>query len=468
MRHWRPLTLVLALLSGCSKPGHRPPPPPEEPPPAPCARTALRVGPAPSQDDTGMLEQAPGDRALFFIAEPGTALWTSTGSRKPGCCAVRDFPPGPTAMGPTELTRVGDTGFFAAEDPEHGRELWVSDGTAEGMRMVKDLWPGTTGSEPQSLFESGGRLYFAASDPEHGRELWRSDGTPEGTVLLQDLDPGAEGASPDRMTRGGEGALYFVAHFQGLTTALMRSHGGSQAFELTRVPAEGGILEPLPPAGRRLFFVMGHLHDPRVHLMVTEGATPALVGEFAQVHGAAALGGQLYFSATTGDAGTDTELWRSDGTPDGTQRVKDIQPGEAGSRPEELTVLGSRLFFTADDGMHGRELWVSDGTDAGTHLFVDLAPGADSAAPEALAALQGHLFFSAETPGHGREPWMSGGTPKGTVALDELAPGDRASDPKGFVLAAGEVFFTAGDGTGTRALWALPMRPEGPCGTPPK
>ncbi|MCP3138357.1 ELWxxDGT repeat protein [Pyxidicoccus xibeiensis] len=466
MRHWRPLTLVLALLSGCATPG--PQPPPQEPPPAPCGRTALRVGPAPAQSDTGTLEVAPGDRALFFIAEPGTSLWATTGTRKPGCCVVRDFPPGPTGMGPAEPIPVGDRVFFAAEDPEHGRELWVSDGTAEGTRQVKDLWPGTTGSEPQSLFESGGRLYFAASDPEHGRELWRSDGTPEGTVLVQDFDPGAEGTSPDRMTRGEEGALYFLAHLQGLSTVLMRSNEGARAVELSRVPAEGGILDPLAPVGRRLFFVMGHLHDPMVHLMVTDGGAPVLVGEFAQVHGGVALGGQLYFSATSGHEGTDAELWRSDGTREGTRRVKDLRPGEAGSLPGDFTVLGSRLFFTADDGTHGRELWVSDGTDAGTHLFADLAPGAASAAPEALTALQGHLFFSAETPGRGREAWVSNGTARGTVALDELAPGDRASDPKGFVHAAGEVFFTAGDGTGARALWALPVRPEGPCGTSPK
>ncbi|MFP2904126.1 ELWxxDGT repeat protein [Pyxidicoccus sp. 3LFB2] len=477
MRSWRPLSVVLALLTGCSTSGGSKPPPGNPPPPppgnggpsVPCGRTASRLGPAPSPSDTGSPQMVPGAGALFFIAEAGATgegIWASSGPQGPAACLVRDFPPGPTGQGPSEPTRVGDAVFFAAEDPEHGRELWVSNGRAAGTRRVKDLWPGPTGSEPQSLFESGGLLYFAASDPEHGRELWRSDGTPEGTVLVQDLDPGAEGTSPDRMTRGADGALYFLAHFRGLSTVLMRSAGGSAAVELEKVPSEGGILEPLTTVDRRLFYIMGHLHDPTVHLMATDGSAPVLVGEFGTVREAVALGGQLYFSATTGAAGTDAELWRSDGTAQGTQRVKDLRTGEAGSLPGDLTVLGSRLFFVADDGVHGRELWVSDGTDAGTRLFADLVPGAGSAAPEALTPIQGHLFFSAETPERGREPWMSDGTPAGMVPLDELAPEARASDPRGFTRAGGEVFFTADDGSGTRGLWALPLRPRGQCPGP--
>ena len=31
---------------------------------------------------------------------------------------------------------------FAAYDPDHGRELWITDGTAKGTKMIKDITPG--------------------------------------------------------------------------------------------------------------------------------------------------------------------------------------------------------------------------------------------------------------------------------------------------------------------------------------
>jgi ELWxxDGT repeat protein len=80
-------------------------------------------------------------------------------------------------------------------------------------------------------------------------------------------------------------------------------------------------------------------------------------------HTLARLGSTVLFRAP-GPFGE--ELYRaSASTPP--QLVRDILPGSAGSQPESFTVVGNRLFFTAD-GEAGRELWVSDGTTAGTQL----------------------------------------------------------------------------------------------------
>src|SRR5438045_1347412 len=62
-------------------------------------------------------------------------------------------------------------------------------------------------------------------------------------------------------------------------------------------------------------------------------------------HGGAAIGGTLYFNAN--DAAHGSELWKTDGTAGGTQIVKDLTPGRAGSRPQALTELGDTLYFTA-------------------------------------------------------------------------------------------------------------------------
>ena len=65
----------------------------------------------------------------------------------------------------------------------------MSDGTAEGTVLVKDINPSRQ-FDPQPLTDVDGTLFFAASDPQHGRELWKSDGTAEGTVLVSDITPG--------------------------------------------------------------------------------------------------------------------------------------------------------------------------------------------------------------------------------------------------------------------------------------
>ena len=51
--------------------------------------------------------------------------------------------------------------------------------------------------------------------------------------------------------------------------------------------------------------------------------------------------------------------------------VKDVNPGVAGSGPEQFTAFGGAAFFTADDGQHGYGLWKTDGTEAGTVLVKD-------------------------------------------------------------------------------------------------
>src|SRR5687767_6123681 len=77
-----------------------------------------------------------------------------------------------------------------------------------------------------------------------------------------------------------------------------------------------------------------------------------------------ALSGTVFFSATRGVRGF--ELFKSNGTPEGTVLVKDINPSGP-STPGGLTNVGGTLFFGAFDGVRGG-LWKSDGTGEGTVL----------------------------------------------------------------------------------------------------
>lgn len=46
-----------------------------------------------------------------------------------------------------------------------------------------------------------------------------------------------------------------------------------------------------------------------------------------------------------------------------------------GSNPSNLEMIGSTVYFFADDGIHGEEVWRSDGTASGTRMVADLTPG---------------------------------------------------------------------------------------------
>ena len=112
---------------------------------------------------------------------------------------------------------MGGTLFFTADDGTTGQELWKSDGTAAGTVLVKDIRPGTSnygypfGSNVYDLTAVGGTLYFTANDGVHGQELWQSDGTEAGTVLVKDIRPGGDGSSPDYLAFV-NGALFFAAN----------------------------------------------------------------------------------------------------------------------------------------------------------------------------------------------------------------------------------------------------------------
>src|SRR5260370_41969019 len=75
---------------------------------------------------------------------------------------------------------------------------------------------------------------------------------------------------------------------------------------------------------------------------------------------AAVVGGIAYFGASDGTHGM--ELWASDGTATGTVMVADLNPGPFGSYPGSypggIVQAGDKLFFNANDNLHGDELFV--------------------------------------------------------------------------------------------------------------
>ena len=66
----------------------------------------------------------------------------------------------------------GRVALFAADDGEHGRETWRTDGTAIGTWRVTDIGAEQISSNPRSWVRLGSRILFAASEPSVGEELF--------------------------------------------------------------------------------------------------------------------------------------------------------------------------------------------------------------------------------------------------------------------------------------------------------
>jgi ELWxxDGT repeat protein len=174
-----------------------------------------------------------------------------------------------------------------------------------------------------------------------------------------------------------------------------------------------------------------------------------------------ALGSTVYFTAT--DPVHGLELWRSDGTPEGTRLVRDIRPGSGGANLQTLTVHQGRLYFYADDGVWGREIWTSDGTREGTRLLRDVCPGPCSISGRGSIASAGDRLYFMAGPFNGLELWRTDGTREGTRRVVDLCPPGCAFLPQGGLtgLDNGRVLFVA-DHPGTGAeIWGSDGTPEG-------
>ena len=153
----------------------------------------------------------------------------------------------------------------------------------------------------------------------------------------------------------------------------------------------------------------------------------------------------------------------SDGTPSGTQLLKDINPGsgDAFSFPNDITVLNGKLFFHANDGVNGNELWMSDGTGSGTQMVKDINPGNASSGIQEIVPYNGKVYFHADNGVTGDELWSSDGTLAGTQLIKDINPGSNYSDAKYFCNYSGKLYFSAYTNADGEQLWVTDGTTDG-------
>jgi ELWxxDGT repeat protein len=359
------------------------------------------------------------------------------------------------------LTAVGPTIYFFAYDSKttaHG--LWKSDGTAGGTAKIKDI------GAPQSFgpaTAAGTTLFFSANDGKAGYELWTSDGTATGTVMLKDIDAGATGSYPRDFTPIGK-TLFFTAQSGGFGRQLWCSDGtaGGTIMLTANLPVNFQT-QSMSVVGSTLFMGVSYTAldgDSALELLRSDGTVNGTtkVRDLANTayfeYGSAPLGqftasgGQLFF--VDRDPNSGVELFVSDEAGD-VMMVKDIRPGAGSSFPQSLTDLNGMLYFAAHDTPGVNQLWRSDGTAAGTVKLASFSPGATKSSESfgfsgvGFAQLGSTIVFPADDGSHGQELWRTDGTTAGTSMLRDINPGAAASFPRSLTIFNGAVYFAAQD-----------------------
>lgn len=383
----------------------------------------LRLGDLNPVGDTYIGPVARMGDAFYFMGTPdgsGVYLWRTDLTNT---SLVKAFATGE----PKAIVVLGDTLIFQATGAD-GQELYRSDGTDTGTMLVKDIHPAGS-SSPNKLAVAAGRVFFSADDGTHGREPWVTDGSEAGTLRVADID-GAGDSNPSRFV--GIGANVFFGAQDGTTTNLYVTDGTpGGTLNLTQFVSGAVLVPSFADLGGSLVFVAQNNLAETPHITDgTQAGTDSIrdlgiamapLGDMNQA------GDQAFFSCPI-ESGTDYDLCVTDGTFNGTLRIKEIAPsGDSFFYSNTFTTVGDRVFFGASDGVHGMELWVSDGTDAGTQLVEDIDTTGDGFRGPLGVIGDNTLLFAAWTDDESVELWRSDGASANTELVKAICPGTCSS-----------------------------------------
>jgi ELWxxDGT repeat protein len=363
---------------------------------------------------------------LFFLASSGTGergLYRSTAD-------------------PLELRRLLDCGKCSNLRAKSGRlyfdndsVLWTSDGTVSGTKPFADWLQ--TDVKPLSLpMLVGGRRLFAGARGSD-RALYAIEGNSVAVVKALPSNGGV--VTYDVI---GERLVFNWG-------AELWSSDGTGAGTKA-IAADVKVGGPLVPAGNRAFALSD---DPTPRVWSTdgsaEGTTSAAVARGRNVH-AARNGVLLYTDSDTG------KLWRTDGTPAGTFLI----PTTAGETFRYAIDAGPHIALVTNEiANEGVEVWKSDGTIDGTRLLLTLTNRFYDVTPPFLAG-DGQAYLALRTTANVvRLVNLSGGAdreapfPRIEPQVDDYYEPTRLT----VVPAAGALFFSASSIAHGSELWTMPL-----------
>jgi len=347
---------------------------------------------------------------LFFakFSPPGMGLYRSDGTAR----GTRVLRPGPVQG---SFLGLADGLLYEAPTSGGGGVFFAK---AKGTKLLTTL-PTVTGI----FFTRVGARAFFHSGSGGPDALWSTDGTPEGTALVASPNP---------------------ASLQGIYPCLGRAlllnsrvPGANEAWASDGTPLGTAPFATLPQisyppfavadTGAICMFIVGGSEPPGGlwKTDLTPEGTQRVTGVYLSLIQEAATGGskRAFFSAFDGDDGA--EPWISDGTPEGTHELADLLPGSLGSEPAEFTTVGPRVFWSAMNEDFDRDLWMAETEPT---LSIEDAQVVEAGRPVPL-------LFKVRLSHRSTE----------RVTVDYSTAGDSADEGLDFLSAAGSLRFRPGE-----------------------
>lgn len=339
--------------------------------------------------------------------------------------------------------------FFPYDDNRHWVEPGITDGTPEGTFMLNDInhvpFPEYI---PGRLNIAGPKMFFSLADDEHGRELWVSDGTDEGTRMVKDIRAGAYGANIGEISILKDLAI-FDAVDQSLQTKVWRSDGTDAGTFVISNGNIGGytILDESIVIGDYLYYNDG------LALWKTDGTANG-TSKVKDIPNAGILNFGILNGNTMLFMDALDNLWKSDGTEQGTSIIKNLKFNSSYYTQAlvRMQPLGNITLFVADDGLNGFQIWKTDGTSNGTSIIKTISP-VNSELPYMHGVINNAVLFTASTTAEGRELWKTDGTAVGTSLVKDIRPGTARSNPGLLRNDGTNIYFTALNESNKPSIW---------------